>query len=472
VGLALPGARYEGRSRRRLPEDWSPRIFITWANENGLRYVLLRWFENLPDLHPDEDLDILVADESVERLMSVVRERQKRGVPCDIYSVTGVMRTKYKGIPYYPPHLAAEILDNTELHQGYIPVPSKKYHFLSLAYHSVFHKGPASDLSRDREEPRESTTSSSTNSHFYALRALRDELGLDVAIDFNSLAEYLGEQNWEPSPDLLRKLGETNEWARRLYAERADARESVDGIGVIVLRDWAVRNGWLPRVLVHIQRIGMTILTVQELTGPTREIAFRFMRGGNWAASPLFPTDGGGPAMMISVFDPDPAPVATEDQERYPHTSNGRLLALKRDLREMMNEGRKQKELVNTVHTSDDATEATYYLEVTNHGVIPTLRELVEVLTPRADGAASPVAEDTNSVSGEDAAPTDDSGAQHRLQDSNSQSETVTVSRYMTKRATFATAAFSRLPRPAMTALRRLPRPVKRFLRRIAATGP
>ena len=424
---------------------------------------MLRWFENLPDLHPEEDLDILVADESVERLMSIVRERQKRGVPCDIYSVTGVMRTKYKGIPYYPPHLAAELLDNTELYQGYIPVPSKKYHFLSLAYHAVFHKGPASDLSKDREVRRESTMSSSTNSHFQALRALRDELGLDVSIDIDSLSEYLRQQDWEPSPDLLRKLGETNDWAKHLYAERAERRESVDGVGVIVLRDWALRNGWLPHVLVYLQRMGMTILTIQELTGSTREIAYRFMRGGNWTASPIFPVNGGGPATMISVFDPHPAPLATEDRERYPHMSNGRMLQLKRDLRDMMNQGRKPEALVNTVHTSDDESEAAYYLEIIDPSVIPSLRGLTDGIRPRVDEVPAPLVDQTASAARDVSTASTVTGPKATEPGS---------ARVERQKAASADAIVRRLPGPAKALLRRLPTPVKRLLRRIVAAKP
>lgn len=55
-----------GRPRRRLPADWDVDDFINWANANEIRYVVLRWFETLPDLRDGEDIDILVADDSVE----------------------------------------------------------------------------------------------------------------------------------------------------------------------------------------------------------------------------------------------------------------------------------------------------------------------------------------------------------------------------------------------------------------------
>jgi len=72
-----------GRPRRRLPADWDVDDFINWANANEIRYVVLRWFETLPDLRDGEDIDILVADDSVEQVLSVVQGRRTEGIPCD-----------------------------------------------------------------------------------------------------------------------------------------------------------------------------------------------------------------------------------------------------------------------------------------------------------------------------------------------------------------------------------------------------
>lgn len=370
------------RPRRRLPAGWTVSDFVDWADRNGIKYVVLRWFESLPEIVDDDDLDILVADDHIEQVLSIIEKKSTVGIACDVYSVSGRMGTKYKGVPYYPPHLAREILDSSQLHRGSIPVPDTQRYFYSLAYHAVYHKGRRSDLSKQGEEKRESSAATSKHSHFDKLCALRDELRLGVSIDFDSLANFLHEHSWEPGLDLLRKLGESNGWARELYKKRASSRQPIDGLGVFILRNWAVRKGWAPHVLVRLQKAGFVIIMVQELMGDRQSRAHAYLRGGNWGSSREFPVNSGGPAMLIAVFDPDPKPVAEGDRKQYPHMSNGRIIEIKREIRAMMNKGREPDALVNSLHTSDDESEAVYYLEL----IVPETLPQVRKITAQIDG--------------------------------------------------------------------------------------
>lgn len=370
------------RPRRRFRADWGVQDFIDWAEQNEVNYVVLRWPEDLPNLADDDDLDILVADEDIEKVLSVVEAKSTVGVACDVYSVSGRLGTKYKGVPYYPPHLAKKILDRA-VRRGNVPIPSREHYFYSLAYHAVYHKGRRSDLSRNEEKKRTSADSTSKHSHFDTLCGLRDELGLSVSIDFESLADFLHDNAWEPGLDLLRKLGEKNGWVRRLYEKRAATREAIDGIGVIILRNWAVQKGWAPQILVRLQQAGFIIVAVHELTGERQATAHAYLRGGNWGSSREYPINSGGPAMLIAVFDPTPRPVAEADRAQYPHMSNGRIIEVKRELRSMMNKGRKPNTLVNSLHTSDDESEAVYYLELIVPEVLPSVRKVVTKLDKR-----------------------------------------------------------------------------------------
>src|SRR5690606_41958634 len=82
--------------------------------------------------------------------------------------------------------------------------------------------------------------STSTHSHFHTLCRLRDELGIDVSVNFSSLAEFLREQSWEPGLDLMRKLGESNGWVKQLYEKRASKSNLISGLSVFVLRNWEI----------------------------------------------------------------------------------------------------------------------------------------------------------------------------------------------------------------------------------------
>lgn len=379
----------EGRPRRRLPVEWRVEDFFEWAETNDVSYVVLRWFEDLPKMDKDDDLDILVADEDVEKVLSVIEEKSTVGVACDVYSVSGRMGTKYKKVPYYPPHLAQKILDGA-VRLGSVNAPNREHYFYSLAYHAVFHKGKRSDLSKGVEQKRDSSSSTSKHSHFDKLCALRDELGFDVSIDFESLADFLHKNEWEPGLDLLRKLGESNGWVRNLYDKRAAAREAIDGLGVIVLRNWAVRKGWTPRILVRLQEAGFVIVAIHELTGERYEKARAYLRGGNWGSSREYPVNSGGPGMLIAIFDPSPSPVAEADRKQYPHMSDGRIIEIKRELRSMMNKGRKPDALVNSLHTSDDESEAVYYLELIVPEALPGIRKAVARLDNRRSVKSTP----------------------------------------------------------------------------------
>ena len=61
--------------------------FLENLKKNSVNYVALRWFDDLPDVAPGEDIDILVADEDVELLTSfVTHNRTRKATPCNIDS--------------------------------------------------------------------------------------------------------------------------------------------------------------------------------------------------------------------------------------------------------------------------------------------------------------------------------------------------------------------------------------------------
>jgi hypothetical protein len=197
------------RPRRYIPHGMTVEEFFQALNDASVKCVVLRWFDTLPRVEPGEDIDMLVADEDLPALAALLDNRSG-SVPCDIYTVTGLTGTQYKRRPYFPKALAARTIDRRILQDGLFQVPCPQDHFDGLAYHAVYQKGPASGLPTSNA----AVTPLATPEHDYAgvLAALRDQLGLDVAIDMESLDLHLAAQSYRPTSEDLRTLAKSNSW--------------------------------------------------------------------------------------------------------------------------------------------------------------------------------------------------------------------------------------------------------------------
>ena len=134
--------------------------------------------------------------------------------PIDLYSVTGLPGADFRSMPYYPPYLAEELLDRAVSHRGLCSVPAPREHFLSLAYHALYHKGAGSGIPLSGDE----RLGKGRAGHDYVaiLRRLAVGLGIDVAITLEALDAYLDSQGWRPPHDMLIRLSRRNRWVRSL----------------------------------------------------------------------------------------------------------------------------------------------------------------------------------------------------------------------------------------------------------------
>ena len=132
-------------ARRFIPHQIGVEGFLRRLQHDNIPHAVLRWFDSLPAIAPGEDLDLLVDDAHLE----TVRKILTNGVgiqPIDLYSVSGHSGSDFRGMPYYPPNCASQMLDGAIVHRNLCRVPALREHFLSLAYHAVYHKGSASGL--------------------------------------------------------------------------------------------------------------------------------------------------------------------------------------------------------------------------------------------------------------------------------------------------------------------------------------
>ena len=132
--LEFKGEKIRKRARRYIPYNSAGNLgFFELLNRSNIRYVVLRWFDNAINQKIEEDIDLLIHDEDIERFEKILNINV--GIyPCDCYSINGVPGYDYLGMAYYPPRIAKEIIENRVKYKSKINVPHEKRYFLSLCY--------------------------------------------------------------------------------------------------------------------------------------------------------------------------------------------------------------------------------------------------------------------------------------------------------------------------------------------------
>jgi O-antigen/teichoic acid export membrane protein len=208
AGLRILHLTKQNRNRRYLPPNVTVQDFFRRLDERSIEYVVIRWFEELPKLDRDHDLDLLVADHCVEALLAELSP-WPIGHPVDIYSETGVGGTGYPlkdaasgravEIPVFPPDLAHGILQRRSRYADLCYVPAPQDHFCSLAYHAVYLKvarpGAHGDALFDDD------AEAGTHGYTEALRALGARIGIDLSgkVTRARIANILAERGWRPT---------------------------------------------------------------------------------------------------------------------------------------------------------------------------------------------------------------------------------------------------------------------------------
>ena len=206
-------------ARRFIPHQIGIEGFLRRLQNDNIPHAVLRWFDSLPAIAPGEDLDLLVDDAQLES----VREILASGVgiqPIDLYSVSGHSGSDFRGMPYYPPTCASQMLDRAIVHRSLCRIPAPREHFLSLAYHAVYHKGTASGLA---DHAGASPPSEKPEHDYHAvLASLAARLGLELPITLTDLDAHLGQHGWRPPRETLVRLAKHNTWLRSHMAEAGE----------------------------------------------------------------------------------------------------------------------------------------------------------------------------------------------------------------------------------------------------------
>ena len=357
------------RSRQRyLPRGTAPDEFFAKLDAAGCRYVVLRWFEDLPRIAPGEDIDILVHDEDVQKVRSLLSKPPlaskllglKRPTRCDIYSVSGLSGSSYRGVAYYPPHLAIGILERAVRHRSGAMVPSPTDHFYSLAFHALYHKGLRSGL--PVSDPELQPHPGPEHAYREVLHRLARDAGVAVDIEMNALDAELARAGWQPPIDFMERVLPDDRWAFSRALARQGGHAIVKGLALFVLRERALdKPEALATICDLLRSDGFNILAVTHLDEDLRKLGEREIRGGNWDKGP-WPASGGRPAVAIAMLDVFPIPPGKKTLRRHPRADNQRTIASKAAIRNWANADRPTALKCNIAHGSDNAREAAAHI--------------------------------------------------------------------------------------------------------------
>ena len=401
-------AKWKRRARRKH----KPRIRIgrtaslfAAMDAAEIRYVVLRWFDELPTSDEeaarfDGDLDLLMDHRDLEAFCRVVAAHAGR-IPVDLYSDSVRLGTGYKRLPYYPPHLAAQILEARVKDERGFWRPADEVYLLSLAYHLVYHKGiyaglptgcvPAAEDSASGTSAYAASASATSAhaasasreaGHLYPapvasapapaasahevqgeLRQLYVKLGMVPPEEFTLLSLYrlLKERQWDMPYDLLCRWPRRNDWhAYLVELEEEDFGELLGGtrdLLVFLIREDAVEAGLREAVLDKL-RSRFEILDTVALSGEQQARVTARTRGGNWIEKKG--TLVVKPALAVVCFDP--APQAITDHElakKHPRVRNQNVFYKHQVRKEIMAEHAGVDYLL---HGSDNDFESMEYL--------------------------------------------------------------------------------------------------------------
>ncbi len=383
--------REHRQPRRFLRKKYSLQNFFAELDRRGVRYVVLRWFEALPVVNPQEDLDLLVHDEDLPLLDAFLAPYAIRGaVRFDVYSVGGLPGSNYRGeLLYFPPQLSERILQNRVRWRNFCYVPARPEYFLSLAYHAVYHKGAQSGLPQDMRSRVVKTTAGKPQrpvprppvpEHDYCtvLQKLAKELQLlpEVSVSLRGLHAYLVSAGMAPGTDVIRKLaGGQPPWLPRHQRHPATPPPAVrehflpppitmapPHRCVFFIREWAATHHLDRFVLATLERHGFEIVFRQTLDPIQKQRAVRCVRGGNWQRGP-YPVSGGLPQILVVTLDPHPLPPDARLAAEQPCLTNARVHFTKKVLRDYLNSRLPVRAQTNILHSSDDDVEFAEYLQ-------------------------------------------------------------------------------------------------------------
>lgn len=328
----------------------------------GISYAVLRWFEDLPSLNENEDLDLLVSDSDFPRMKKIL-QRGKGGVrgfvQFDIYPESNL-----KGdIAYYPPQLASQILKTRRRLECGVWVPSPREYFLSLTYHALYHKGFNSGLLSDFPDRHAGTV----NRNFSGILPTLAEAA-DIKIDnvsMTHLENVLENHGWRPPLDVYFRRAKKNDWVRMQAGNFVDPKWRKNrGLVVFILREVIAGTHLEVKLKKMLEESDAYVVEELELTNEHGLWLLKRTRGGDWGKPSIGKTYGGLPKKIIVAQRRQGDRDVKCEGIPFGVVEYDWVLDIKKRIRAAANSGVPYKMHCHVLHSSDNGVEASHYREL------------------------------------------------------------------------------------------------------------
>ena len=384
---------YRWRQRRKAGRSIRVRVaspvdFLKALDRAGVKYAVLRWWDEVPEDSAacaafTGDVDVLVEDHA-HFAAARVAARMPGKVAIEFRSVTGEMGS-YAGWPYLPPAFAAEILERRVLYPRGFHVPAPEHRMAVVLFHLCYHKAEGSGIAPGCDLPKTKHHKPLKSDYSAKLRALAaaERESLPDPLTLTAIHHDLTRRGFDMQLDLLVRWPQQSPWIKHLTAVAranyaADAAK-IPGIAVFFLRSDlgpARRPGVVARLAESFDVIEQGILDDAQ-----RLRCRRHLRGGNW-----YEHRGrslADPAYYIICHDHD----ATADPKR----ATERLLRVKRRLREQIREetAAAGAPCRHAIHSADDPEEAQHMIDVLFGSDLPAARARLLDAISRTSSKAS-----------------------------------------------------------------------------------
>ncbi|MCA9366603.1 hypothetical protein KC722_03425, partial [Candidatus Kaiserbacteria bacterium] len=365
--------------------------FLRWLAQENIEYVVLRFYEKLPELYREGgDLDLLLSDAGKQKVETYLKENQHLLTETGEDIRLGLLRVSGEpgDIPAYPPPLARQILERSVSGPAGSRIPAPQDALYALIYHCLYHsrKGHACGIPSTLKEETEKYPE---NDYFGVIKQKAAALGTEVGATMEEMDNHLAQAGWRPKLDTLAKIADTNDWVhQRFFADAAEHKDALVGLSVFIFREWVLEAGLTEALDDLIRSQGYRILHSKIFTDEEKQTAFENLRGGTWGSDESGNTDGWRPAGALVVVDLKCAklpPVYAAGFEQY------RVRKLKELLRQSLDGGDK-----SSVHSTDNTRESWEYIEICFPDKLEVIKDEVQaylkpsrlatithVLTPR-----------------------------------------------------------------------------------------
>tara|TARA_B100000401_G_scaffold437944_1_gene384854 strand:- start:10712 stop:12289 length:1578 start_codon:yes stop_codon:yes gene_type:complete len=256
--------------------------FLDFLSIQKVRYLVPRFYENLPDLlKHDADLDIVVDSKDADKVKKYLLDNPGE-IPIDVYTDKG---TDYHGMSYLPPSKAKNALDRAIKGPGKSLIPCQQDALDLIIYHALYHKGY---LSRIKSSKNLNQKNYSDNKYLNVIEPLTKDLNLKVGSTLEEMDYYMEQIGWKPAIDTLAKIAQWNEWVRDYHMSK---KMIFVPLYVFILKEGLRESNLEDLVKKKCEEEGLKILEESELIGDIREKAISDLRGGIWNDSLKNPDD-------------------------------------------------------------------------------------------------------------------------------------------------------------------------------------